>query len=67
LDELSKSRYMTFEELNTLTGQAIRRYFNGTVGVFNATSNQLLSYIVAPQKIYTGCVPATITATMTGI
>jgi hypothetical protein len=56
---------MTFEDLNTLTGQAIRRYLNGTVGVFNATSNQLLSYIVAPQKLYTGCVPANLTSTMT--
>ena len=58
---------MTFEDLNTLTGQAIRRYLNGTVGVFNATSNQLLRYIVAPQKLYTGCVPVPITAATTGV
>ena len=30
---------MTFEDLNALTGQAIRRYLNGTVAVFNATTN----------------------------
>ncbi len=48
---------MTFEDLNTKTGQAIRRYLNGTVAVFNATTNTLLSYIVQPLSLYTGCVP----------
>jgi len=67
LDELAKSRYMTFEDLNTITREATRRYLNGTVGVFNATSNKLLRYIVAPQKLYTGCVPTTETTSMTGI
>jgi hypothetical protein len=58
---------MTFEDLNTVTREATRRYFNGTVGVFNATSNKLLRYIVAPKKLYTGCVPTTETTSMTGI
>lgn len=53
---------MTFEDLNTKTGQAIRRYLNGTVAVFNATTNTLLSYIVKPLSLYTGCVPVQLPA-----
>jgi hypothetical protein len=47
---------MTFEDLNAVTGQAIRRYLNGTVAVFNVTTNKLLSYIGPVPKFYTGCV-----------
>ncbi len=56
LDELARARFVVFEELNTVSLRVTRRYLNGTVAVFNSRTGQFLLYIVAPTKLYTGCV-----------